>query len=36
MTETTQTHTGQRVVIYDWLRIVATLWVIIGHSVTLH
>ncbi len=36
MTEATQTPQTERVVIYDWLRIVATLWVIIGHSVTLH
>ena len=33
MKETTQTEAGKRVLLYDWLRIIATLWVIIGHSV---
>ncbi len=32
----TQTTALNRVDAYDWLRIIATIWVIIGHSVILH
>ena len=37
MEKNTADNSGSgRVVLYDWLRIIATIWVIIGHSVFLH